>query len=66
MIQASVDSKVRSNQGLNHIIKKLILASLDQTGSTFTIAKPRGLTFIVLIADNGGSTSYTLCVPYPL
>ena len=47
MIQASsVDSGVRFNlRGLNHIVKKLILASLNQTGSTFTSANPSGLPF---------------------
>ena len=44
MSQASVDT-VRSNWALNHIIRKLILASLNPTGSTFTIAKFRGLPF---------------------
>ena len=38
MSQASVDT-VRSNWALNHIVRKLILASLNPTGSTFTIAK---------------------------
>ena len=61
MSQASVDT-VRSKRGLNHLIKKLIFASLNQTGSTFTIAKSRGLPFLHMLIE--WFTSYVpMCTP---